>query len=100
MLPSHRAHHADAGPTTPLPEFSPESVADSAAKCAFVSFIRPEVRGQMVQALQARGITAPQHKFDPQRPDLGKLESLLGSIMLDATATDTPQALRDEQSEE
>mmetsp|Transcript_2413 Transcript_2413/g.7731 ORF Transcript_2413/g.7731 Transcript_2413/m.7731 type:complete len:272 (-) Transcript_2413:243-1058(-) len=31
VLPSHRAHHADAGPTTPPPESSPESVADSAA---------------------------------------------------------------------
>mmetsp|Transcript_37827 Transcript_37827/g.77674 ORF Transcript_37827/g.77674 Transcript_37827/m.77674 type:complete len:583 (-) Transcript_37827:40-1788(-) len=55
------------------------------AKVFFVSFIRPTDPGHMVALLNARGLgeRVKQFKFDPARPDLSKLNSLLGMIAME-----------------
>jgi len=56
------------------------------AKLFFVSFLPQIEPGKMLPALQARpglGERARQFKFDPKRPDLSKLATLLGLIAVE-----------------
>ena len=59
------------------------------AKCVFVSFLAKGVTGdgQMVRALHNVGIEATHVKYDQQRPDLSKFDSLLGSVLHEASKT-------------
>jgi hypothetical protein len=51
------------------------------AKIVFVSFLEnPSEKGRMVTALESMGITPLQFKLDGKRPDLTKLDSLLGLL--------------------
>jgi len=47
----------------------------------------------MVSSLARHGIEAAHVKYDQQRPDLSKFDSLLGSVMLEASKTLHSQAL-------
>jgi len=55
------------------------------AKVFFVSFIAPTDPGHMVKLLNTHGLgeRVKQFKFDPARPDLSKLNSLLGMISME-----------------
>lgn len=51
------------------------------ARIVFVSFLEnPSEKGRMVTALESLGIVPLQYKLDGKRPDLTKLDSLLGSL--------------------
>jgi len=51
------------------------------AKLVFVSFLEdPNVKGRMVQSLESLGIVPLQFRLDSIRPDLTKVDSLLGSL--------------------
>jgi hypothetical protein len=51
------------------------------AKIVFVSFLEnPSEKGRMVTALESMGIVPLQFKLDGKRPDLTKLDSLLGLL--------------------
>ncbi len=53
------------------------------AKIVFVSFLEnPSEKGRMVKALENMGITPLQFKLDGKRPDLTKLDSLLGTVCM------------------
>lgn len=67
----------------------------AAARCVFVSFLSKRTAGcgQMVSSLARQGIEAAHVKYDQQRPDLSKFDSLLGSVMLEASKTLHSQAL-------
>ncbi len=51
------------------------------ARLVMVSFLEdPNVKGRMVQALESFGIVPLQFRLDAKRPDLTKLDSLLGLL--------------------
>lgn len=51
------------------------------AKIVFVSFLdNPSEKGRMVKALESMGIIPLQFRLDGKRPDLTKLDSLLGNL--------------------
>lgn len=52
------------------------------AHVVFISFLRQKEPGQMVTALKARDIAARQFRLDSQRPDLTKLDEILGHLSL------------------
>ncbi|XP_033112656.1 uncharacterized protein LOC117113434 isoform X2 [Anneissia japonica] len=59
------------------------------ARLVFVSFLRSQhVTGEMVSKLQAEGIEVMQFKLDSQRPDLNKLDNLLGLLSVESAAFD------------
>jgi hypothetical protein len=53
-----------------------------AAHVVFISFLDQRQPGQMVTALKARGIACRQFRLDPRRPDLTKLDEILGHLSL------------------
>jgi hypothetical protein len=64
------------------------------AKIVFVSFLpNPSEKGRMVTALESLGIPPLQFKLDGKRPDLTKLDSLLG--MLASESSFFPAQARD-----
>lgn len=55
------------------------------ARCIFISFLRDGDPGTMLREMERAGFSStPQYRFDVNRPDLAKFDSLLGSILLDA----------------
>lgn len=50
------------------------------ARVVFVSFIRQGARGQMTAALDLRKLPYQQLRLDPARPDLTRLDAMLGDI--------------------
>lgn len=52
------------------------------AHVVFISFLDQKQPGQMVTALKARGIPCRQFRLDPKRPDLTKLDEILGHLSL------------------
>jgi len=56
------------------------------AKIVFVSFLEnPNIKGRMVSALEEMGIIPLQFKLDGNRPDLQKLDSLLGLLATESS---------------
>ncbi|MCA9718452.1 MAG: hypothetical protein KC468_27525 [Myxococcales bacterium] len=53
------------------------------AQATFVSFIRQQSEGQMVRALRLQELPCRQFRLDNQRPDLTKLDSILGMMATD-----------------
>jgi len=63
----------------------------------FVSFLsNPTDEGAMVRALKERGITAKQFKYDQQRPDLSKFDTLLGMVLLQASQSLAQQRTKEQ----
>jgi len=57
------------------------------AKIVFVSFLEnPSQKGRMVQALENMGVIPLQFKLDANRPDLQKLDSLLGLLACESSS--------------
>eukprot|EP01118_Nematostelium_gracile_P006503 TRINITY_DN2090_c0_g1_i1.p1 TRINITY_DN2090_c0_g1~~TRINITY_DN2090_c0_g1_i1.p1 ORF type:complete len:714 (+),score=227.13 TRINITY_DN2090_c0_g1_i1:88-2142(+) len=57
------------------------------AKIVFVSFLEnPSEKGRMVNALESMGIIPLQFRLDGKRPDLTKLDSLLGLLASEASS--------------
>jgi len=63
------------------------------ARCAFISFLHGNDEGQMLKEMRKvvaaggdamAGKLPPQHRFDPQRPDLSKFDGLLSTLLQDA----------------
>jgi len=56
------------------------------AKIVFVSFLEnPSIKGRMVTGLESLGIVPLQFKLDGNRPDLQKLDSLLGLLATESS---------------
>eukprot|EP00027_Filamoeba_sp_ATCC50430_P010702 CAMPEP_0168550998 /NCGR_PEP_ID=MMETSP0413-20121227/5936_1 /TAXON_ID=136452 /ORGANISM="Filamoeba nolandi, Strain NC-AS-23-1" /LENGTH=724 /DNA_ID=CAMNT_0008581491 /DNA_START=70 /DNA_END=2241 /DNA_ORIENTATION=- len=67
------------------------------AKIVFVSFLEnPSEKGRMVTALENMGITPLQFRLDGKRPDMTKLDSLLG--LLASESAGFPQQVKNYQS--
>jgi hypothetical protein len=58
------------------------------AQVTFVSFTAPTSQGAMTQALSRRQIPFKIFRFDPRRPDLTKLDALLGVLAAEAASFD------------
>lgn len=58
------------------------------AQVTFVSFTAPTRKGPMTQALSRREIPFKIFRFDPSRPDLTKLDALLGVLAAEARSFD------------
>ena len=53
------------------------------SKLVFVSFLEnPNVKGRMVQSLENMGIEVLQFRLDGKRPDLTKMDTLLGNTVI------------------
>lgn len=50
------------------------------AKLVFVSFLAANEQGQMATALERMGFGPVKFSFDKDRPDLTKLDALLGTL--------------------
>jgi len=71
------------------------SEVHAGARCVFVSFLGKMDNGDgpMVKALKQQGIEVSHVKYDQHRPDLSKFDTLLGSVLIEASKALYAQAV-------